>query len=190
MKSQVRVLAFDDGPFKFTDKKAPLVGVLTRLPNYMEAVIVGSITVDGTDANDAIAKLVQASRYKEQITLILFDGAAVGGFNVIDIDRLCVETRIPCATVTRDKPDMRAVEKALRENFDDWKDRLAVLKRRKPRKVDTGHNPIYVDCAGIEFDDAVQLIKKSLVRGAIPEPLRVAHLIATAMARGESRGRA
>lgn len=190
MKSQLRVLAFDDGPFSFTDEKVALVGVLVRLPSYVEAVMVGEVEVDGTDANDVIAKLIQDSRYKGQPKLVMLDGAAVGGFNVVDIDRLSARTGLAYATVTRDRPDMGAVEIALKNNFPDWEQRLAVLERRGPREVDTGHKPVYVDCAGIGFDGAVQIIKKTIVRGAIPEPLRIAHLIATAMAKGESRGRA
>jgi endonuclease V-like protein UPF0215 family len=190
MKQQVRILAFDDGPFKFSDETVPLVGALVRLPNYVEAVMADTITVDGSDADDAIARLVARSRYREQVRLVMLDGAAMGGFNVVDIDRLRVETGLPFATVTRDKPDMKGVRAALRKHFPDWRARHEVLSRREPRKLDTGHNPIYVDCAGIGFEDASELVRRSIVRGAIPEPLRIAHLIATAMAKGESRGRA
>jgi len=35
-----------------------------------------------------------------------------------------------------------------------------------------------------------EVIDLSTVRGALPEPLRIAHLIATALAKGESHGRA
>ena len=190
MKSQVRVLAFDDGPFKFSDKHTHLVGALVRLPNYVEAVLVGKAEVDCSDACAVIARLIQGSRYREQIKAVMLDGAAVGGFNVVDIDALSQETGIPVVTVTRDKPDMKAVKSALKKNFDDWEDRYGILSRRKLRKLDTGHNPIYYDCAGMKPSEAEQLIKKSIVRGAIPEPLRIAHIIATALARGESRGRA
>ncbi|HHH78030.1 MAG TPA: DUF99 family protein, partial [Thermoplasmatales archaeon] len=44
----------------------------------------------------------------------------------------------------------------------------------------------YVKCWGISFEDAEDAIKYSIVRGAVPEPLRVAHLIASGMKTGES----
>ncbi|MFQ5911010.1 MAG: DUF99 family protein, partial [Thermoplasmata archaeon] len=47
-----------------------------------------------------------------------------------------------------------------------------------------------VQYAGISFDKLRILIGKSTLRGALPEPIRVAHLIGTAMKRGESYGRA
>jgi len=190
MKNQVRVLAFDDGPFKFSDTHTPLVGALVRLPNYVEAVLVGKVEVDGTDAGEVVAKLIHDSRYKEQAKAVLLDGAAVGGFNVIDIDALSQETGLPVVTVTRDEPDMNAVKSALKKNFDDWEARYGILSRRKLRKMDTGYNPICYDCAGMKPSEAEHIIKKSIVRGAMPEPLRIAHIIAAAFARGESKGRA
>ncbi|MFH0816951.1 MAG: DUF99 family protein [Methanobacteriota archaeon] len=190
MKSHVRVLAFDDGPFKFTDRHAPLAGVLVRLPNYVEAVLIGTVQVDGEDAGETIGKMVRASPYRDQPKAMMLDGAAMGGFNVIDIDVLSQETEIAVITLTRDKPDMKAVKGALKINFDDWDRRYGILSRRKLRKLDTGHSPVYYDCAGMEFREAEEIIRKSIVQGAIPEPLRLAHLVATAAAKGESRGRA
>ncbi|HPT74886.1 MAG TPA: DUF99 family protein, partial [Methanomassiliicoccaceae archaeon] len=101
MKKQVRVLGIDDSPFTFESKRALLVGVVARLPMYIEGIMRTDCEVDGTDANDAIADMVLRSRYREQLKVIMIDGVAVGGFNVVDIDRLHRETGIPCATVTR-----------------------------------------------------------------------------------------
>jgi hypothetical protein len=190
MKPHVRVLGIDDGPFTFGDARAPLVGAALRLPNYLEGVMARSVAVDGTDATDAIAGMLAKSRYREGLKLALVDGAAVGGFNVVDIGVLAERTGLPFATVAREMPDMAGIEKALRRNFDDWKGRLAILRRHRLRVLDTGCTPLWVACAGIDFGDAGEIIKSSIVRGALPEPLRVAHIVAAAIAKGESRGRA
>jgi hypothetical protein len=42
----------------------------------------------------------------------------------------------------------------------------------------------------MDQESAEVLIEKSRVRGAIPEPLRMAHIIASGMTRGESKGKA
>jgi hypothetical protein len=47
-----------------------------------------------------------------------------------------------------------------------------------------------VQHVGIGFAELKSVIRKSTVRGALPEPIRVAHLIVTAFKRGESYGRA
>ncbi len=45
---------------------------------------------------------------------------------------------------------------------------------------------LYINHAGIDYDSAVLVIKKTLKMGNIPEPVRMAHLIATAIKTGES----
>ena len=124
VKRQVRVLGIDDSPFTFQSKRALVVGVVARLPMYIEGIMRTEVDVDGTDANDAVIEMVRRSRYREQIRLIMFDGVAVGGFNVVDIDHIYRESGIPCATVTRSLPDIERMESALRTYFPDWKERI------------------------------------------------------------------
>jgi endonuclease V-like protein UPF0215 family len=57
-------------------------------------------------------------------------------------------------------------------------------------KIKTSHNPIYIKCAGISLAEAKEIIKLSTIRGVVPEPIRVAHLIASGITRGESYGKA
>lgn len=190
MKRQVRVLGIDDSPFTFQSKKALLVGVVARLPMYVEGIMRTECEVDGSDATDAIADMVLRSRYREQLKVIMLDGVAVGGFNVVDIDRLRAATGIPCATVTRDLPDHQRMEKALRAHFDDWQERLDVIRRHPLYKVGPARHPIYAAAVGISIDDLEAVMKECTVVGALPEPLRIAHLISSAMVRGESHGRA
>lgn len=190
MKPHVRVLGIDDSPFEFSDKKTLVVGVVMRLPTYVEGVMKTECEVDGEDANQALAEMVCRSRFRENLKLAMVDGIALGGFNVVDISFLYETTGVPFATVTRDPPDMEAIEKALRIHFDDWERRLEVIRRHPVLEFSTDHKPIFVTLAGIEEGEARSLIRGCTIRGALPEPIRVAHLIATAMARGESKGRA
>jgi uncharacterized protein len=190
MKKQVRVLGIDDSPFTFESRSTLLVGVVARLPMYVEGIMRTRCTVDGNDANRAIIDMLQRSRYREQLRLVMFDGVTVGGFNVIDISLLHERTGIPCATVTREMPDLPAMKQALKQNFSDWEERLDVITRRPLFKVGTKHSPIYAAVAGMDADTLEELLNECTVLGALPEPLRLAHLISSAMVRGESHGRA
>lgn len=183
------MLGIDDSPFQFKDERALVVGVMMRLPAYVEGVLKMECEVDGRDANSVLAENIINSRFKDQIKLIMVDGIALCGFNVIDITELYEETGIPCATVTRDSPDRQGIRTALEKHFDDWKERWAIIERQTLYRVSTDHKPVHVAVEGMTFDQAEELIRKSTVRGAIPEPLRVAHLIATAIVTGESAGR-
>jgi endonuclease V-like protein UPF0215 family len=78
----------------------------------------------------------------------------------------------------------------LKKNFDDWRQRLNLMKKGELYRVKTSHNPIFVKCAGIDIKEAKEIIKLSTIRGVVPEPIRVAHLIASGIIRGESYGKA
>ena len=190
MKSHIRILAIDDGSFSFEEMKTPVVGVVMRLPGYIEGVMTTEVDVDGKNSTSQLIKMLTCSRYLSQLKLIMLDGAALGGFNVIDVHRLHDELGIPVITVTRDKPDYGEIENALHKYFDDWKSRLAMMRKVEPQEFQTEHSPIWVGSVGIEHDEIAEILKLATVQGALPEALRIAHLIASAISRGESRGRA
>lgn len=189
MKDQVRVLGIDDSPFEFGDRRSLVVGALVRSPDYLEAVMRTEVAVDGDDATDALAEMISRSRYRDQVKLVLVDGIALAGFNVLDLEALHERTRIPVATVTRDAPDIAEIEAALKKHFDDWKRRLSLITRHPLRTLDTGHKPIHASVLGMEWTEFSQLVRATTVRGALPEPVRIAHLVSAAMVKGESRGR-
>jgi uncharacterized protein len=188
VKQQVRVLGIDDAPFSFRDGKVPIVGVVVRLPAYVEGVMMSEATVDGDDGDQCIIDLISRSRYREQIRMVLIDGTAVGGFNVVDIDRLSRSTGIPFCTVTRERPDLHSMKVALQKHFPDWERRLEIVARHALHEVRTKEGAIFVSIAGSSLEEAEELLRGSTVQGVMPEPLRLAHLIATAQVKGESKG--
>jgi hypothetical protein len=54
----------------------------------------------------------------------------------------------------------------------------------------TEHNPVFISFAGSTEEEAKELVRKTTVRGVIPEPIRMAHIIASGIVKGESRGKA
>ena len=189
MKDQVRVLGIDDSPFEFGDPSSLVVGALVRAPSYLEAVMRTEVEVDGDDATDRLVEMVIRSRYREQVKLVIVDGIALAGFNVLDLESFHERTGIPIATVTRDPPDLAEIESALAKHFDDWQGRMALVTRHPLRPLDTGHKPIHASVLGMDWPEFSQLVRATTVRGAVPEPVRIAHLVAAAMVKGESRGR-
>ena len=189
MKQQMRVLGIDDSPFDFGDSTALVVGALVRVPNYLECVMKTEVAVDGIDASEKVTDMVLGSRYRDQIKLILIDGVALAGFNVLDIDYIHSSLKLPVLTITRDKPDFAKMRAALMKYFPDWKVRFDLLRKHALREIPTEHKPLYASGLGLEWREFEELVRMSTVLGAVPEPLRVAHLIAAAMVRGESYGR-
>ena len=190
MKDQARVLGIDDGPFVKGQGRAPLAGVLVCPPGYVEGVIVSSCQVDGADANEAISSMVRDSRFYEQVRMIMVDGAALGGFNVVDVRALSEDLGVPVLTVSRDEPDMVSIRDALEAHFPDWERRFEIISRNRVRPVEVPGGFVHVTSEGIGDREADAMVRRCIVRGCLPEPVRLAHLVATALERGESRGRA
>lgn len=189
MKPHVRILGIDDSPFSFGAGTALVVGAVMRTPSYLEGVMRTEVDVDGCDSTQKIVDMVSGSRYRDQIKTILIDGIALAGFNIIDVEQLHYELKIPVLTVTRDRPDMRSIRNALKKHFVDWRERYTLVTRLPLKRIETEHKPLWASGLGLEWSEFEEIVGASTVRGAVPEPLRVAHLIATAMTIGESHGR-
>lgn len=189
MKPDVRVLGVDDAPFDFDDESVLTVGTVMRGPTYLEAVLTTEVTVDGTDATDRLAEAIGASRQRPTLHAVLLDGIALGGFNVVDLERLHEAVGVPVVTVTRDRPDLDAMRSTLEDKFDDGEARWRLVERGELFPVPTDHDPVHVKAVGIDEAATAELVAAFTVRGRIPEPIRVAHLIAAGVVRGRSRGR-
>src|SRR5439155_20531716 len=109
MKAKSRFLGIDDAPFHFSDESVPVVGVVIQAPSYIEGVLTTIAEVDGHDATDRIASLVAGSRYRAGLAMILIDGTAVGGFNVIEVDSFHEKVGRPAVTVARRNRDLPAM---------------------------------------------------------------------------------
>jgi endonuclease V-like protein UPF0215 family len=190
MKREVRILGIDDSPFTFNDKYATIVGVVMRGGSYLEGVLREQVSVDGNDATIICKKMIESTRHNKQLRAVLLDGVALGGFNIVDVEEIYKSTKIPIITVTRDEPDFKKIKKALQKTFDDWENRWNLISKGEMYKIKTKYNPIFVKCVGLSIEETKEIIKLSTIRGVVPEPIRVAHLIASGIKRGESYGKA
>lgn len=190
MKRQIRILGIDDSPFTFNNKYCIVIGAVMRGGEYLECVLSNRVAIDGNEATDICKEMIQNTKHRQQLKVVMLDGVALGGFNIVDINELYESTNLPIITITRDKPDFDKIKLALQKNFNDWEERWKTLKKGEMYTVETNHNPIYVKCVGIAIEDAKEIINLSTIRGVIPEPIRVAHVIASGITRGESYGKA
>ncbi|NNN17498.1 MAG: DUF99 family protein [Thermoplasmata archaeon] len=188
MKPHIRVVGIDDGAFRRMDRRAPIAAVTVSAPEHVEAVEVGSVEVDGHDATERAIEIVQRSGHLADLRAVLVDGVVLGGFNVVDLDRLASELRLPVVSLTRRAPDLARMRAALVKWFPrDARRRYALLTTHRLFRVPTSGRPIFASVAGGRRVDAIALIRRTTVRGFWPEPLRLAHLIASA---GSRRARA
>jgi len=190
IKQEIRILGVDDSPFpSHTTDEVMLVGTVFRAGNWLDGVLSTYINGDGTDATEKIADMVKNSRNLGQLGVIMLDGITFGGFNVVNIRKIFESTGVPVIVIMRRIPNFDGIKKALKR-FGDWEDRwVNVLEAGEVYKVENSE-PVYMQINGIEREDAEDIIRLSTTRSAIPEPLRVAHIIAAGIITGESRGSA
>jgi hypothetical protein len=183
MKSGARFIAIASGPIQ-ERKRALLVGVVAR-DDKIEGILSGSVAVNGDDSTQRISRMISGTRFKEQIRIIALNGVAIAGLNVIDVQRLERELNVETIVFTRAKPDPRKLVHALsafaRKNGMDAKERIALVRaqaKREPESVEGFH----IQC----------LLKKYELKAFTErsyEMLRIAHLVASGIETGESRGR-
>ncbi|MFW6038465.1 MAG: DUF99 family protein [Candidatus Saliniplasma sp.] len=189
MKQKMRVLGIDDAPFEFEDEDVLVVGSIVRAPNYLEGILSTKVTVDGTDATEKLLSMIKTSRFVDQPYMILTDGAALGGFNLVDLKRLWEGTGIPAVSISRDKPDFEGIKEAMKEHLSDWEFKYEKISAGRMYRVETEHKPIFVQVEGIDISEVERIIKLFTIRGRIPEPIRISHIVASGIVRGESRGK-
>ncbi len=157
-----------------------------RGATYVEGVVSGNVTVDGADATTVLRSILTASRFTGQLHAVLLDGITLGGFNVVDPRVLHEDLDVPVVTVTRGEPDRRGIRDTLREHVDAWEDRWEVLDACWPEPLATRDGTVSVHAEGMDREEVPELLERTTARGLMPEPLRVAHLVASAWTQGES----
>ena len=186
VKPEIRVLGVDDGVFVPHSKGvATVVGVVYRGGYWLDGVMRTEVEIDGMDATEKIASMITTSPHYGQLRVVMLNGVTFAGFNMVDIKKLFERVRLPVITVTREKPDLDDIRRALR-NLPEYENRLEAMENAgKLIEVHTrdAEQAVYVQIVGISEKDAEKILKSTSTRSNIPEALRVAHIIASGLTR-------
>jgi len=207
----VNVIGFDDGPFARTHRGDVLLIGAVCAGTRLDGVVSGRVRRDGRNATRRMVEVVRHSQFAGHIRAVMLQGIAVGGFNVVDIHELGRSLSVPVLVIMRRLPDLDSVRRALfsdvprmrprvRGARDKWRllqrageierVELGASRRHKlPSGVRAADRVLYVQRAGLSLDEARTLIRATTLHGNVPEPLRLAHLIAGGIVTGRSRGR-
>ena len=173
------VVGVDDGSFpvgRASNRRALILAVLLS-GSRIHRVRVGTIQVNGCDARTVLESLVSVFRYD----FVMLSGITFGGFNVIDISRLARELKKPIIAISGDRPNNRAVRQALKDHFADWASRWQCVRSAgklyscKPLKDEP---KLYFEVKGATPNVARSIIVETSVISRLPEPIRVARLMA------------
>jgi hypothetical protein len=189
VKKEIRVLGIDDSPFSRDDKDVLIVGCLFRGGEWIDGVMSCRVTVDGDDATAKLIEMINRSKFKKQIQCIFLDGIAFGGFNVVNIKSLHMHTGIPVIVIVRKMPNFLKLEKALKRLQMERKYQL-MERAGVPVEVQCAQGRIFIQYAGMSYEDAAAILHVCCTHSYLPEAIRVAHLIGAGIITGESKGSA
>jgi endonuclease V-like protein UPF0215 family len=183
MKKGIRILAIDGSAFSREEGGDSLaVGVVGR-EGEVEGVISFCVGVDGDDATGKIIKAVKGTRFREQIRLIAVHGITLAGLNFADLVKINSDLGIPVVGIVRSRPRAKELEKAIRASGTGVARKL-LLFRKIHRGLETvKYGGFYFQCVGIKKEELADVSDEAV------RLLRLAHLIASGVRTGESKGR-
>ncbi len=186
-KRYSNVIGFDDAPFDRDETgRVKVVGTVYAGLRF-DGVLIGEVKKDGFDAAERLAAMVSESRFAGHIQMVMLQGIALGGFNVVDVFELYDRLGLPVLVVARKQPDMEKIRNALDVHIEQGNRKWRVIERLGAMEA---LGAVFVQRLGLSREQAAWVMARFAVHGHIPEPLRTAHIIAGALSCGHSHGSA
>ena len=154
-----------------------MAGVVMRKDLRIDGVAIASLTVGGMDATDAVLGII-ASLGRRDINVAMVSGSVVAWFNILDPEAISRKTGLPLIVVTYE--DSEGLEEDIAHHFPGDEARLQAyrnLGERIPVLLRDG-SEVFIRPAGLSPGDAARILRDFTRDGKIPEPVRVARLVA------------
>ena len=174
-----RLLGVEDGSFEaFSESLTStyLCGVVME-SGFIRDVRLAEVSVDGLDATERLLEVMHGF----DLDAVILGGITFAGFNLVDPFRVFNETMVPLIVYSGVKPDNQSMYRALKGNFGDWEARWGIVECLGDvyETVSLRGEPgIYFEVVGCAPSWAEEVLKSAALITRIPEPVRVAGIIA------------
>ena len=179
-KKGIRGLAIAES-FSQNSKKSVLSGIVMSTDLVIDGFVVGYSTVGGDDATDSILTMYEKLD-RPDVSFLLISGIVISLYNIVDVKRISGKTGLPVIGVTYEESS--GIEEAIKYHFpESYEAKLAEYSKLGSREkitLHTSHN-LYIRNEGCTVLEAKQLLDKVTSQGSIPEPLRIAQLLANTL---------
>ncbi|MEM0444450.1 MAG: DUF99 family protein [Nitrososphaerota archaeon] len=186
-KPGFRVLGIAESFRPALGDKSILAGVVMRADLLLDGFVIGRCTVGGMDATEEMVDMYRRLE-RTDINLLMLGGCIISLFNVVDLGRVASETCLPLICVTYNPSE--GLSETIRSRFPgDWEERLKIYEANGPREeftLKTGYT-VHVRRVGISKRMAEVVLNKMTISGRVPEPLRVARLLARSLLKSEAK---
>src|SRR5687768_2550750 len=180
-------MGFDDAPFARDHRGDVLLVGTVCAGTRLDGVVTRRVRRDGANATSRIADAVMGSGFRAHLHGVFLQGIAVAGFNVVDIHELSRAIALPVVVVARRLPRLGMIRAALvgpAANVPGGARKWRLIERAGPMEA---LGRVFVQRVGLSLHAAEQLVARTTLHGNMPEPLRLAHLIAGGLTTGRSR---
>jgi endonuclease V-like protein UPF0215 family len=178
-KKGIRVFGVAES-FKKFNTKSTLAGVVMRRDLIIDGIVFGSATLKGNDSTENILYMLKSLK-RDDLNCIILGGLIISMYNIIDGKSIQDETGLPVIGITFE--DSKGIEANIRHHFpDNYELKLEQyirLGKREQVILKTG-NSIFIRCWGLTVKHAIAVLDSFTLDGSIPEPIRVAKLVARA----------
>ena len=179
-KRGIRALGISESFKKEIGTRSILGGVVMRSDLIVDGLLFGVATLEGDDATDAILSMVKRLN-RNDINIIIISGAIISLYNIIDIDRVGQETGIPIICITFEESGglVQSIKRHFPKKWEKKVEEYKKLDRREVIYLKTGYR-IFARTYGLDIDESKKVLDKFILQGAVPEPVRLARLLAKA----------
>ena len=178
-KRGIRIFGIAESFNKF-NLTSTLGGVVMRRDLIIDGIVFGTATLKGDDSTKNIHCMFR-SLERDDINCILLDGLIISMYNIIDGKQLNTITGLPVIAITFE--DSAGLEEHIRHHFLE-KSEMKLEQYRKLGNRDKVRlktdKLLYIRYWGLSLKGALNTLNAFTLQGSIPEPIRVAKLLARA----------
>jgi len=164
--------------FREENKISTLAGVVMRRDFIIDGFVFGQTTIEGSDATASILQMYRKLQ-RDDISFLMISGLVISMYNIVNIKKIWNEIKIPVIGVTYE--DSKGIEAAIKYHFpDSYQSKIEEyhnLGERTKLSLHTGHD-LFVRIEGCTIQETKNLLDAFTLQGSIPEPLRVAQMLA------------
>lgn len=154
----------------------------------VDGLAIGSALVGGDDASASIAALYKKLG-RNDVNVVMVSGAILSLYNIVDIEGLAERTKLPVICLTY--KETSGIEDSIRLHFpDDPEPKLEAYRKLGARlkvRLRSGSHVYARASPGVMDGEVKSVIDMFTLQGSVPEPVRVARLLARAAAQASVR---
>jgi endonuclease V-like protein UPF0215 family len=163
LKVETRVIGIDDGNTRL--RRRFVVGAIFRGGLWIDGIVTSVVDVAVSSLGEKLATMVRDSRFHRELRIALLHGTILSHMNAADLIAFQTITKLPTIAILRGKQ--------------------AELIRQTTKKTSTVYFALKGNASALGLDltveEALEILNITSLGGAVPEPIRVAGLIASAL---------